>query len=131
MLCDPFLHRHVDLVFGTVATAVGNLFLQLGRHHGHVDGAHVLQVELGQVVPLGLERLAQPRPVQGGDYGVGNVRTISIRNALRPVCSAAISVLPLPPNRSSTFSPARDEYCIARTAKLDRLLRQVDHLAAD
>ena len=27
-----------------------------------------------------------------------------------------MSVDPLPPNRSSTFSPARDEYCIARTA---------------
>src|SRR5262249_21915293 len=40
----------------------------------------------------------------------------SIRYALRPVCSAAISVEPDPPNRSSTFSPARDEYCIARTA---------------
>src|SRR5436190_20534363 len=40
----------------------------------------------------------------------------SIRNALRPVCCAAISVEPDPPNRSSTFSPTRDENCIARTA---------------
>lgn len=31
----------------------------------------------------------------------------SARNACRPVCSAAISVEPLPPNRSSTFSPVR------------------------
>ena len=37
-------------------------------------------------------------------------------NALRPVCSAPISVEPLPPNRSRTFSPATVEYCIARTA---------------
>src|SRR5690606_37219813 len=34
----------------------------------------------------------------------------SIKNARRLVCSAAISVQPLPPNRSSTFSPVRDEY---------------------
>jgi hypothetical protein len=39
-----------------------------------------------------------------------------MRNARRPVCSAAMSVEPLPPKRSSTFSPGRDEYCIARTA---------------
>jgi len=32
----------------------------------------------------------------------------SIKNAQCPVCSAAISVKPLPPNRSSTFSVARD-----------------------
>ena len=40
----------------------------------------------------------------------------SIKNALRPVCSQAISVEPLPPNRSRTFSPVSDEYWIARTA---------------
>lgn len=39
-----------------------------------------------------------------------------MRNDLRPVCSAAISVEPLSPNRSSTFSPGREEYCIARAA---------------
>src|SRR5207248_8016419 len=42
--------------------------------------------------------------------------SISIRNARRPVCSAAIKVEPLPPNRSRTFSPLREEYCIARAA---------------
>ena len=40
----------------------------------------------------------------------------SRRNARRPVCSAAIKVLPDPPNRSSTFSPSRLEYSIARLA---------------
>src|SRR5262249_13175888 len=40
----------------------------------------------------------------------------SIRKARRPVRSAAIKVDPLPPKRSRTFSPARDEYCIARSA---------------
>ena len=39
-----------------------------------------------------------------------------MRNALRPVCSAAMSVEPEPPKRSSTCSPGRDEYCMARTA---------------
>ncbi len=39
-----------------------------------------------------------------------------MRNARRPVCSAAIKVLPDPPKRSRTFSPASEEYCIARTA---------------
>src|SRR5262249_50090079 len=36
-------------------------------------------------------------------------------NAFRPVCSAAINVEPLPPNRSRTCSLGRDEYCMART----------------
>jgi len=39
-----------------------------------------------------------------------------MRNDLRPVCSAPMSVEPLPPKRSRTFSPGREEYCIARTA---------------
>lgn len=39
-----------------------------------------------------------------------------MRNALRPVCSAAINVEPLPPKRSRTFSPGLDEYSIARDA---------------
>jgi len=39
-----------------------------------------------------------------------------MRNARRPVGSAAIRVEPLPPNRSNTFSPGRDEYCRARMA---------------
>ena len=33
----------------------------------------------------------------------------SIKNARRPVCWQAIRVLPDPPNKSSTFSPGRDE----------------------
>ena len=33
----------------------------------------------------------------------------SIKYALRPHCSAAMSVEPLPPNRSSTFSPGLEE----------------------
>jgi hypothetical protein len=32
-----------------------------------------------------------------------------MRKALRPVCSAAMSVEPLPPKRSRTFSPGYDE----------------------
>jgi len=43
-------------------------------------------------------------------------RSISIMKHFRPVCSHPISVLPLPPNRSRTFSPGRDEYSMARTA---------------
>ena len=39
-----------------------------------------------------------------------------MRYARRPDCSAAISVEPDPPNRSSTRSPGLDEYCRARTA---------------
>jgi hypothetical protein len=39
-----------------------------------------------------------------------------MRNVRRPVCSAAIRVLPDPPKRSSTFSPGRLLYWIARTA---------------
>ena len=39
-----------------------------------------------------------------------------MRYDLRPFCSAPINVDPLPPNRSRTFSPGREEYCIARTA---------------
>ena len=58
--------------------------------------------------------------------------SISIRYARRPVCSAAISVEPLPPNRSRTFSPGRDEYSHGPRRQLDRLLGQVDHaLRAD
>ena len=37
-------------------------------------------------------------------------QSISIRNARLPVCSHAMSVDPLPPNRSSTFSPGLLEY---------------------
>ena len=40
----------------------------------------------------------------------------SVKNASRPVCSAAVSVEPLPPNRSSTFSPGLEEYSIALAA---------------
>src|SRR5262249_50295933 len=40
----------------------------------------------------------------------------SMRNALRCVCSAAAIVLPEPPKRSSTFSPGRLEYWMARAA---------------
>jgi hypothetical protein len=39
-----------------------------------------------------------------------------MRYARRPVWSAAINVEPDPPKRSSTFSPGRDEYRIARPA---------------
>ena len=39
-----------------------------------------------------------------------------MRNAFRPACSQAISVEPLPPNRSRTFSPALLECWIARRA---------------
>ena len=40
----------------------------------------------------------------------------SIKNALRPVCSAPIMVDMLPPKRSSTFWPRSGEYWIHRTA---------------
>ena len=48
----------------------------------------------------------------------------SIRNALRPVCSAPISVEPLPPNRSSTFSPVR-RVLHRPDGELGRLSRQM------
>ena len=53
-------------------------------------------------------------------------RSSSMRNACRPVISAPMSVEPLPPNRSSTFSPGRDENSMARR-EFHGLLRQVDH----
>ena len=39
-----------------------------------------------------------------------------MRKAFRRVSSAAINVEPLPPKRSRTFSPAREEYSMARRA---------------
>ena len=39
-----------------------------------------------------------------------------MRNARRPVISAAMSVLPLPPKRSRTCWPSLDEYSMARLA---------------
>jgi hypothetical protein len=40
----------------------------------------------------------------------------SIMKQRRPVFSQAMSVLPDPPKKSATFSPARLDYSMARTA---------------
>lgn len=62
---------------------------------------------------------------------------VSIRYARRPVCSAAMSVEPPPPKRSSTFSPKRDECWIALTASstgfsamLNELVVKVERIVA-
>src|SRR5262245_24279427 len=63
----------------------------------------------------------------------------SIRNAWRPVCSAAMSVVPEPPNGSSTRSPSRELLVIARMTSStgfmvgcssDRLGRGISHTSS-
>ncbi len=55
-------------------------------------------------------------------------RAISIRYAFRPVCYAPMTVDPLPPNKSRTFSPGFDEYYIARMASSTRFSVRLGYL---